>query len=58
MLVAKEYPYPTLEQLNQLGEMRELLYTGLNESEYPSVMALNTGDGVVPWMVALGVEAA
>ncbi len=30
--VSKEYPRPTLEQLDQLGEMGELLYTKLNES--------------------------
>jgi len=51
-----EYPRPTLEQLNQLGEMGELVYTGLNELGYPSVVAVNTGEGVLPWWMVLGVE--
>jgi hypothetical protein len=55
-VVAKEYPRPTLEQLNQLGEMGELVYTQLNEPGYPSVVAVNTGSGVLPWWVVLGVE--
>jgi hypothetical protein len=55
-VVAKEYPRPTLEQLNLLGEMGELVYTQLNEPGYPSVVAVNTGSGVVPWWVVLGVE--
>lgn len=52
-VVAKEYPHPTLDQLNQPGEMGELVYTMLNELGYPSVIAVNTGKGVLPW---LGVE--
>ena len=56
LVVAKEYPRPTLEQLNQLGEMEELVYTKLNEPGYPEVMAVNTGSGVLPWWVVLGVE--
>ena len=56
VVVAKEYPRPTLEQLNQLGEMGELVYTKLNEPGYPSVVAVNTGSGVLPWWVMLGVE--
>ena len=56
VVVAKEYPHPTLEQLNQLGEMGELVYTGLNEPGYPEVVAVNTGNGVLPWWVALRVE--
>ncbi len=56
VVVAKEYPRPTLEQLNQLGEMGELVYTKLNEPGYPSVVAVNTGSGVLPWWVVLGVE--
>ncbi len=55
-VVNKEYPRPTLEQLNQLGEMGELVYTGLNEPGYPEVVAVNTGRGVLPWWVVLGVE--
>ncbi len=55
-VVSKEYPRPTLEQLNQLGEMGELVYTKLNERGYPSVVAVNTGRGVLPWWVVLGVE--
>ncbi len=46
-MVAKEYPRPTLEQLNKIGEIGELVYTGLNEPGYPSVVAVNTGDGVL-----------
>jgi hypothetical protein len=56
VVVAKEYPHPTLEQLNQLGEMGELVYTKLNEPGYPEVVAVNTGRGVLPWWVVLGVE--
>lgn len=55
-VVRKEYPHPTLEQLNQLGEMGELIHTTLNEPGYPDVLAINTGKQVVPWWVALGVE--
>lgn len=56
-VVSKEYPRPTLEQLNQLGEMGELVYTGLNEPGYPEVVvAVNTGRGVLPWWMVLGVE--
>jgi hypothetical protein len=58
VVVAKEYPRPTLEQLNQLGEMGELVYTKLNEPGYPEVVAVNTGEGVLPWWVVLGVEVA
>lgn len=58
VVVAKEYPRPTLEQLNQLGEMGELVYTKLNEPGYPEVVAVNTGDGVLAWWVVLGVELA
>jgi hypothetical protein len=56
VIAAKEYPRPTLEQLNQLGEMGDLVYTKLNEPGYPSVVALNTGSGVLPWWVVLGVK--
>ena len=56
-VVAKEYPHPTLEQLNQLGEMGKLVYTKLNEPGYPEVVAVNTGRGVLPWWMVLGVEA-
>lgn len=47
-VVNKEYPRPTLEQLNQLGEIGELVYTGLDKSGYPVVVAVNTGAGVLP----------
>ena len=57
VVVAKEYPRPTLEQLNQLGEMGKLVYTKLNEPGYPEVVAVNTGRGVLPWWMVLGVEA-
>ncbi len=56
VVVAKEYPRPTLEQLNQVGEMGELVYTKLNEPGYPEIVAVNTGRGVLPWWVMLGVE--
>jgi hypothetical protein len=58
VVVNKDYPHPTLEQLNQLEEMGELVYTKLNEPGYPEVAAVNTGEGVLPWWVVLGVEAA
>ncbi len=57
-VVAKEYPHPTLEQLNKIGEMGELVYTGLNQPGYPEFVAVNTGSGVLPWRVVLGVEVA
>ncbi len=56
VMVVKEYLRPTLEQLNQLGEMSKLLYTKLNEPGYPEVVAVNTDSGVLPWWVVLGVE--
>lgn len=46
-VVAQEYPRPTLEQLNQLWELGELVYTKLNQPGYPSVVAINTGIGVL-----------
>lgn len=57
-VVTKEYPRPTLKQLNQLGQLGELVHTKLNEPGYPSVVAVNTGKEVVPWWVVLGVELA
>ncbi len=57
-VVAKEYPHPTLEQLNKIGEIGELVYTKLNEPGYPEVVAVNTGSGVLPWWLVLGVELA
>lgn len=56
VIVAKEYPRPTLEQLNRIGELGELVHTTLNQPGYPDVLAINTGKQVVPWWVALGVE--
>lgn len=53
-----EYARPTLLQLNRIGELGELVYTGLNEPGYASVVAVNTGDGVLAWWVVLGVELA
>ncbi len=58
VVVNKEYPRPTLEQLNQLGEMGELVHTKLNEPGYPEVVAVNTATGVLPWWVVLKVEVA
>ena len=57
-VVAKKYPHPTLEQLNRIGEMGELVYTKLNEPGYPEVVAVNTGEGVLPWWLVLGVGIA
>ena len=56
VIAAKVYLRPALEQLNQLGEMGELVHTKLNEPGYPEVVAVNTGGGVLPWWVVLGVE--
>ncbi len=56
VITAKVYPRPTLEQLNQLGELGELVYTKLNEPGYPEVVAINTGSGILPWWVVLGVD--
>ncbi len=56
VVVNKEYPRPTLEQLNQLEELGELIHTKLNEPGYPEVVAVNTGSGILPWWVVLGVE--
>jgi hypothetical protein len=53
-VVSKEYPRPTLEQLNQLGEMGELVYTQLNEPGYPEVVAVNTGEGVLTKVGGVG----
>ncbi len=55
VIAAKVYPHPTLEQLAQLGEMGELVYTKLNEPGYPEVVAVNTGSCILPWWVVLGV---
>jgi hypothetical protein len=38
------------------GELGEGVYTKFNEPEYPEVLAINTGRGVLPWWVVLGVE--
>ncbi len=56
VIVAKVYPRPTLEQLNQLGEMGELVYTKLDKPGYPLVVAVNTGAGVLLWWMVLGLE--
>ena len=56
VVVTKEYPRPTLEQLNQLGKLGELVYTKLNEPGYPEVVAVNTATDVLPWWVVLKVE--
>ena len=55
-VVNKEYPRPTLEQLNQLGQLGGLVYTKLNEPGYPEVVAVSTDEGVLPWWVVLGTE--
>lgn len=53
--VAKEYPRPSLEQLDELGGMGEIVYTKLNEPGYPEILAVNTGSEVISWWEALGV---
>jgi predicted transcriptional regulator len=49
----REYPHPTIEQLNQLSGLGELVYTRLNEPGHPEVLAVNTGSEVIPWWDAL-----
>lgn len=53
-VVNKEYPRPT-EQLNQLEELGDLVYTMHDEAGYSEVVAVNTGVGVLPWWVVLGM---
>lgn len=53
--VAKEYPRPSLEQLDELGGMGEIVYTKLNEPGYPEILAVNTGRELISWWEALGV---
>ena len=53
--VAKEYPRPSLGQLDELSAMGEVVYTKLNEPGYPEILAVNTGREVMPWWIALGV---
>lgn len=53
--VAKEYPRPSLEQLDELGAMGEVVYTVLDEPGYPEILAVNTGSEVIAWWKALGV---
>ncbi len=54
LVVNKEYPRPTLEQLTQLGEIGELVYTKLNEPGYPEVVAVNSGAGVLTKVGSVG----
>lgn len=54
----KEYPHPTMEQLNELGTLGTLVNATLNEPGYPGVLAVDTGSAVVLWWVALGVSIA
>lgn len=56
LVVNQEYPRLTLEQLTQLGKIGELVYTKLNKPGYPEVVAVNTGSGILPWWVVLGVK--
>ncbi len=59
VIAAKVYPRPTRERSwISAGERGELVHTKLNEPGSPEVVALNTGSGVVPWWVVLGVEVA
>ncbi len=52
-VVTKQYPSPTLEQLNELGAIGRLVHTVLDEPGNPQVLAVDTGTGVVPWWQAL-----
>jgi len=52
---AKEYPHPTLEQLNKLGTKGTLVHTVLDEPGNPQVLAVDTGTTVMPWWQALGL---
>jgi len=54
---AKEYRYPTLEQLSELGALGTLIHTTLDEPGYPKVLAVDTGSGVLPWWQALNHHA-
>ena len=47
LVVAPEYPRPTLLPLNQRPGVGEGVYTKFNEPGYPSVVAVNTGRGVL-----------
>ncbi|MBV8883833.1 MAG: hypothetical protein JO235_07510 [Chroococcidiopsidaceae cyanobacterium CP_BM_RX_35] len=51
----KQYPSPSLEQLNELGALGELVHTVLDEPGNPQVLAVDTGTAVVPWWQALGL---
>lgn len=53
--VAKEYPRPSLEQLNELGAMGKLVHTNLDEPGSPKVLAVDIGGKVIPWWEVLGV---
>ena len=57
VVVTKEYPRPTLEQLNQLGELGELVYTKFNEPGYPEVLTIKIlgKNELLPWWVVLGI---
>lgn len=49
----REYPQPSLEQLNILGSLGELIYTRLNEPGYPSVLAIEIEGRALVWWEAL-----
>lgn len=53
----KDYPHPTLEQLNALGAVGRIVHTTLDEPGYPQVLAVDTGAGVLPWWQALNRHA-
>ncbi len=52
----REYPRPTLEQLNELGMLGQLVHTTLDEPGYPQVVAVDTGSTVVAWWQALNLD--
>lgn len=52
-IAVKEYPRPSLEQLEQLGLIGELIYTALNEPGYPEVLAVEVEGSAIVWWEAL-----
>ena len=49
----KQYPRPSLEQLDSLGRLGSPIYTALNEPGYPEVLAVQIGDKAIAWWDAL-----
>lgn len=52
----KEYPRPTLEQLNVLGTIGKLVYTRFDEPGHPEVLCVEVeGRGLLTWWKALEI---